>query len=490
MIKGHLQIDLHNHNTGLKDRIEQDNMVTNALSKLIPMFSSGQNPEYTQYDVFPLYKKGLGGLLLFNKALTENANNINFPGGDTHLVGCAGQSVESSSFYGSRNSVESYTTDHSAVTVWDFATNQANGVIRSVALTKSSNMQCVDNMRDTISPFRWRQTYNENIPHYPKVADGRPNYGVPLWYEDNFLYYLIPETDGERVHKAKVYKQYCPVNNLKVCDGINASLIDTTYIDDIEITTDTNCLLFCGSLSNTNYFACWNYNVSSAEKLVYFKRINIQDNVGVSVTYWTLSLTDLVQGTITISEPVTVSVQDVDFVTDVHEICFNVGKLYVPNYARTHIYIVDLADTSSVLDVTIPLSGGRLLYESTATRRSTFKAMPNGGALFMVGYTDTAQQSGYSMRRAMIYPDGHIIVDSRDVWASNGDSYGDSDNSNFFITPDLVGINQWSYGYYTESCFGIWTPNIYLGTICNLSQAVTKTSNTSMKVTYTLTDAS
>lgn len=489
MIKGHLQIDLHNHNTGLKDRFEQDNMVTNALSKLIPLYSSSQYPQYLGSNILPLYTKGLGGVLLFNKALTENANNVNFPGGDTHLVGCAGQSVETSSFYGSLNSAESYHTDHSAVNVWDFATNQANGVIRSVALTKSSNMGYTDGVRDSVSPFRWRGTYNEDVLHFPKVADGRPNFGIPLWYEDNFLYYLIPETDGEKVHKAKVYKQYCPVNNLKVCDGLNASIIDTTYIDDIEITTDTNCLLFCGSLQNTNYYACWNYNISSAEKLVYFKQINIQDGVGVSVTYWTLSLADLLQDTITISGPVTVSVQDIDFVTDVHEICFNAGKLYAPNFARTHIYIIDLADTSSVLDVTIPLSSGRLLYESSI-RRSTFKLMPNGGVLIMVSYTDTSQQSGYSMRRAMLYPDGHIIVDSRESWASNGDSHTESDNSNFFITPDLVGVNQWEYGYYTMSCFGIWTPNMYLGTICNLSQAVTKTSNTSMKVTYTLTDAS
>ena len=36
MIKGHVQVDLHNHKTGLRDRIEGDNMITNAMNYVIP----------------------------------------------------------------------------------------------------------------------------------------------------------------------------------------------------------------------------------------------------------------------------------------------------------------------------------------------------------------------------------------------------------------------------------------------------------------------
>lgn len=31
-MKGHVSIELHNHNSGFTERIEQDNMVTNALT--------------------------------------------------------------------------------------------------------------------------------------------------------------------------------------------------------------------------------------------------------------------------------------------------------------------------------------------------------------------------------------------------------------------------------------------------------------------------
>ena len=33
VIKGHVAIELHNHKTGLRDRIEGDNMVTNAKAR-------------------------------------------------------------------------------------------------------------------------------------------------------------------------------------------------------------------------------------------------------------------------------------------------------------------------------------------------------------------------------------------------------------------------------------------------------------------------
>lgn len=41
VIKGHVTIELHNHKTGLRDRIEGDNMVTNALNYVIPIVMGG-----------------------------------------------------------------------------------------------------------------------------------------------------------------------------------------------------------------------------------------------------------------------------------------------------------------------------------------------------------------------------------------------------------------------------------------------------------------
>lgn len=69
MIKGHVQVDLHNHKTGLRDRIEGDNMITNAMNYVIPnVIGSGKTADC----VMPLCEKVLGGIMLFDGKLTEN----------------------------------------------------------------------------------------------------------------------------------------------------------------------------------------------------------------------------------------------------------------------------------------------------------------------------------------------------------------------------------------------------------------------------------
>ena len=73
MIKGHVAIELHNHKTGLRDRIEGDNMVTNALNYAIPNVI-GAN--YSADNIMPICQKALGSVMLFDGLLTEDKNNI------------------------------------------------------------------------------------------------------------------------------------------------------------------------------------------------------------------------------------------------------------------------------------------------------------------------------------------------------------------------------------------------------------------------------
>ena len=55
MIKGHVAIELHNHKTGLRDRIEGDNMITNALNYVIPIVMGGNT---SAENLMPLCKIG------------------------------------------------------------------------------------------------------------------------------------------------------------------------------------------------------------------------------------------------------------------------------------------------------------------------------------------------------------------------------------------------------------------------------------------------
>ena len=123
MLKGHVQIDIHNHNSGFTERYEQDNMVTKALDYIIPNWVGANR--YASDGIMPLATKALGGLMMFDAELEESAGNIFFPG-NAHLIACAGQGTDSNNpRYGSKNASESKELETGYQSVWDFNTAQA-----------------------------------------------------------------------------------------------------------------------------------------------------------------------------------------------------------------------------------------------------------------------------------------------------------------------------------------------------------------------------
>lgn len=67
MLKGHLQIELKNEETGEVETHEQTNMVTNAIANVLGI---GANAEYSSSTslityMLPVSKRGLGGVFLF-----------------------------------------------------------------------------------------------------------------------------------------------------------------------------------------------------------------------------------------------------------------------------------------------------------------------------------------------------------------------------------------------------------------------------------------
>lgn len=168
MLKGHVQIDLHNHKTGLKDRIEQDNLITNA-PQIISNTMIGRNKGAS--FVMPMVKTILGGILLFEDPLTENANNIYFPGNNI-LTGFGGQVLNTSDEQlGSINNIETGPTENGYDCVWEFNTSQANGYISSLALTHANVADSLPQMAistdivDLGSGSTQAGVYRENSDH-------------------------------------------------------------------------------------------------------------------------------------------------------------------------------------------------------------------------------------------------------------------------------------------------------------------------------------
>lgn len=131
-IKGHSTIELKNVKTGEIERFEDDNMVTNALNYYLQdMGVFNINPLHNTDVRNNLIPQLLGGLLLFDTPLTENADNIICPSG-VKMVGNGAYNYSSGSEsevteLGTYDQTESrWTSDGKCVMVWNFTTSQAN----------------------------------------------------------------------------------------------------------------------------------------------------------------------------------------------------------------------------------------------------------------------------------------------------------------------------------------------------------------------------
>lgn len=150
MLKGKTIIELTDVNTGEKEVIEENNMVTNAINDLFNTFPNLLNA-YSIYrgggfvgygngiDFLRLYEFLLGGILLFDSQIEEKPENTYAPA-SANLVGCGVYSHQNSTGNrkrGNYNQTESEFNEEQRYMkfVYDFSTSQANGTIASVCLT-------------------------------------------------------------------------------------------------------------------------------------------------------------------------------------------------------------------------------------------------------------------------------------------------------------------------------------------------------------------
>ena len=142
-LKGRTRIELTNVNTGEVEVHEDNNMVTNALNKLLGnygVFCNNPLAEVVNGTPTETIKKLTGGLMLFDKEIEEDPEIINAPAG-TSVVGCGSLVPYNGAnlMTGSYNDVESgWTEDGGYKHVWDFTTSQANGNIACACLTTNA----------------------------------------------------------------------------------------------------------------------------------------------------------------------------------------------------------------------------------------------------------------------------------------------------------------------------------------------------------------
>lgn len=218
--KGHTIIELRDKYTGKKEVYEDDNMMTNALENYYANLGQMNwiNDSWDEDWVV----RYLGGVMLFDEAITENADNYVIPNANMIANGCVGQVNNGDpAELGSYAFNESgWQQDGSFVQVYDFTTGQGNGTIACACLTSQmlggNGCGNPSKTRKSVSGGTTGEGYTGNINSKLgsitvvdiDIANGYMWYA----YSDNILYKSSnPGAHFTRTGKITIYKATIPI---------------------------------------------------------------------------------------------------------------------------------------------------------------------------------------------------------------------------------------------------------------------------------------
>lgn len=399
-IHGHVCIDLHNTKSGFTERIQGDNLVTNAAQDILNLAAIGHTTP--PYNLLPLATNLLGGLFIFDGALQENVNNVSFPGSQAKFVGSAGDRVDTSlNILGVRNNEESEVIQGGYKTVWDFSTNCCNGTIKSLARTSLKNGndlkdftiifqgQKASNPKSTIQAY----LYNNKIYWRGDIYQS-PFQGEHIYYQNQEYLQLTLQSFNSSFNSS----------NMMSLSNLDTTLYSTAgsqvYSIDFLTNTRTDFITLPSSIYNNGGYCVKNnyvYSYSSSSKKIYKTNLN--------------NVSDFIE--------------IVDIPIDHSQYKFS-----------------PLGNNVLIFSTTMFDHGNQgLIYDD-----NTFIPIENNQYL--------VQEQGSQ---------NYQFLQNKPYYLKVGSEYSDRSIISFIIIP-------------------------FLGTIFNLPEAITKTANQTMKITYTLTN--
>ena len=458
---GNVTIELEDQNTGTVEKVSETNMVTNAVNDIL-----GINPMGVYYhmgarydtemnwndELLPICPNMIGGLLLFSAPITEQASNIYLSSANLPIA-YASNDVNATSNVrrGSMNLTESMVLDDGYKFVWEFTPSQGNGTIAAIGLTSKqggANAYGSDVAVDT-GLLLLRQN-NLNLPVEWLNVLFRT---VEVDFENGLMYSIAYASNTVAISRYRI-----PIFEV----GLNERLNDTTII--LEDTTVLQCSTFKFYGSYTPYgifldggdgywygFSNQANSSGSAEMLwIKIKKSDLSFTEGS----WTLSNAML--------KAVGSFRADSSYPATNRNAAMRNGYLYVLANNDTGIYKINVSNPT---DVTLISFGFTSEAKSICTSGSCEARLLMIGDLligydFMLDVNDNVIQTfGGTRMNNLATP----LFQYKEYVLGWGGSYGNEYRYNFLLTP-------------------------YLATICNLSQAVVKNADKTMKITYTLTE--
>lgn len=501
--KGKSTIELRNAETGeLEQRVEDENMVTNAVYNLINhhydlFYDNTYWNEKPWWPMSPILKQCYSGILLFSGNLTEDVENIIAPA-DVKQIGYAqNQYTGTNPERGNLNVSESKEINDGKGYryVWDFATDKANGTIRSVALTSLAGGK--------IGQYG-QADYTEQSGDSASAVSGLiPYISGGSIYKDGFV---TTSTDISNINRA--YSSYSlrlekctPVGFFKDASTCTFARYGTPphYL--------TNAIIFVeqkyerGSLSvfgnKPTKVIQTERSVTSNKKFCNPLELFTDGDKIYSVAVTASDTFDFIVingATLEIEREETFTVQDVQFLG-----YHNQPSGYVATYRHDtyyyngYFYIKCISQYSTIKNGSYDYKVYDKYYKINKDDLSDYSLIDfslqdfNDRSLFefegLIGLAVNSSYGADSLICKVLFPDG--TVSSKKVFGG-----GFPIKNKFLKKPTVMGksLRSWDrYGnQYDDLRVSAYSP--FLSTINNLSTPVVKNETQTMKVTYEITE--
>lgn len=460
-LKGTMVMELTDVNTSEVETVTEENMVTNAVNNILglnPMGIFYCEAEYSTGMVWtgtllPICSNMIGGILLFSKALEENADNI-YVQSDNLPVAYASNNVNSTAntARGSLNLTESKKLDNGYKFVWEFTPSQGNGTIAAVALTSALGGQNgFGSLVGDASTFLQLKAVDIGSLGAAKqvILFG----AVEVDFEKNLLYSMTFKNSSVCIKKVRM-----PIFSI----GLNEKLDDSTFtvLEDKAVAAST--FRFLGDYTLYGEFmdgkdGYWygfsNEGNSAGSATMVWVKMSKED-YSITEGEWTLSNAKLM--------PVGQRDETATYPERIIQCCMRGGYLYVPAYNKKGIYKINTANSA---DVTLIEFGFTSKWKPLCETGSCEVYMTLIGDLIVAG-------------------DFQITADDTIIHTQGSFRLNDAATPLFQYKNFLVGWGG-SYGNEYRTMYLLMP---YLATINNLSSAVVKTVDKTMKITYTLTE--
>lgn len=460
-LTGTMRIELTDVDTGEVTAVTEENMVTDAVNHIL-----GLNPMGVFYEIgesidgvkwqealLPVCPNMIGGILLFSKVLEERADNI-YSLSDNLPVAYASNNVNSTANVarGSMNLTESKKLDNGYKFVWEFTPSQGNGTIAAAALTSAQGgANAYGSLVNDSTTFL--QIKSIKLDGMAMVRELVLFETVEVDFERNLLYSITYQDTGVRIRKVHI-----PIFTV----GLNEKLDDSSFavVDDRVIQTST--FRFLGDYTLYGEFldggdGYWygfsNEGNSSGSATMVWVKIKKED-YSMTEGEWTLSNAKLMD--------VGRREEDSSFPERYLKCCIRKGYLYVMANNKKGIYKINLANSS---DVTLISLGFTSKWKPLCETGTCEVYMTLVGDLIIGG-------------------DFQVTVEDKVIHTQGSFRLNDAATPLFQYKNFLLG---WG-GSYGSEYRTMYLLSPYLASINNLSSAVVKTVDKTMKITYTLTE--